>query len=191
MSHLPELIEALVEPLAIPGAPLGPAVREVRRAPWCPRVLAEALERLEASPRKELDVAHAALFVAGRYGPTLHLETSVYRSGGLQDPATLERLAEWERLADPPEDPFPDHLAPDHLARHGWLLAALLRGLAGSEHPESDPRRTAVLRLLEELTGPHVETLRKHYPSEGDPYHRALLEALAETVAFVRTLLED
>lgn len=187
MSHLPDLLEALAEPLLRPGAQPGPAVAEARAAAWCPAGLAQALADFLEAPRGDLEVAHTGLFTVGRHGPTLHLETSAYRAGRLADPGTLAELQEVEAAVELEAA----STAPDHLAHQIRLLAALLRALAATEDPGSDPRRPLAQGLLERLLLPHLEALCAAYPSAGDPFHRHLLEALRETARFTRALLAD
>lgn len=187
MTRLPDLLEALAEPLLRPGAQPGPAVAGARAAAWCPSSLARALADYLEAPREALDVAHAGLFTVGRFGPTLHLETSAYRAGRLADPDTLAELEAVEAAVELE----PTATAPDHLGHQTRLLAALLRALAATEEPESDPRRPLAQGLLERLLLPHLEALVAAYPASGDPYHRHLLEALRETVGFTQALLAD
>lgn len=187
MSHLPDLLEALAEPLLRPGAGPGPAVAEACSAPWCPADLQQALAVFLAAPREDLVVAHTGLFTVGRHGPTLHLETSAYRAGRLADPTTLAELQEVEAAVDLEAA----SAAPDHLGHQIRLLAALLRALAAAGSPEEDPRRPLALGLLERLLLPHLEALGSAYPAAGDPYHRHLLHALREATRFTRDLLAD
>lgn len=187
MSLLPDLLEALAQPLLRPGSDLEPAVTGALGADWCPPTLKVALEALRSAPRQDLAVAHTGLFIVGRHGPTLHLETSAYRAGRLADPDTLAELEAVEAAVELE----PTSAAPDHLGHQTRLLAALLRALAATQDPEGDPRRPLAQGLLERLLLPHLEALCAAYPSAGDPFHRHLLEALRETGRFARDLLAD
>lgn len=187
MSHLPDLLEALAQPLLRPGSDLEPAVTGALDADWCPPALKTALEALRSAPRQDLAVAHTGLFAVGRFGPTLHLETSAYRAGRLADPDTLAELEAVEAAVDLEPTPVP----PDHLGHQVRLLAALLRALAGTDDPEGDPRRPLAQGLLDRLLLPHLEALCAAYPAAGDTFHRRLLEALRETARFTQDLLAD
>lgn len=187
MIHLPDLLEALAQPLLRPGSDLEPTVTGAHGADWCPAPLKTALEALLSAPRQDLAVAHTGLFIVGRHGPTLHLETSAYRAGRLADPDTLAELEAVEAAVELE----PSAVTSDHLGHQIRLLAALLRALAATQDPEGDPRHPLAQGLLERLLLPHLEALLAAYPASGDPYHRHLLEALRETARFTRDLLAD
>jgi len=111
--HLPDLLRALAEIFARPGAFPKATMEAATQAFWVSVSLKSDLEHLLASETPDLAVAYADHFLVSREHPVLHLEASVHRTGLLRDPALLHDLDHhYEALGfDAPEGRSPDHLA--------------------------------------------------------------------------------
>ena len=178
--HLPELLNALAEVFARPGAFPKAALEAATGSFWVSAPLKAELERLLAVETQDLAVAYVDHFVVSREHPVLHLEASVHRTGLLRDPALLRDL-------DHHYEAFgfdvPDGLSPDHLATELAALAVGLQRLGGADGRElpnivSNLLGLVDMHLLPLLT--ELDTL-----AESRPLHPAYAAALASALSCV------
>lgn len=178
--HLPELLRALAEIFAHPGAFPKATLQTATDAFWISAPLKQDLECLLASETPDLAVAYADHFLVSREHPVLHLEASVHLTGLLRDPALLHDLDHhYEALGfDIPEGQSPDHLATE--------LQALAMGLQRLGVANEDGMAKLVPNLLG-LVDLHLLPLLKDLLALAGsrPLHPAYAAALASTSACV------
>jgi TorA maturation chaperone TorD len=176
---LPELLEALGEAFLVPGAFPEDTYWGLLQVPWPAPALKGAALRLLSTPRQELDVVYAGVFLQGTAGPTIHLEESALRFGTLATAAVLEDLEELCRQAD--LQPL-GRLQVDHLGAMLMLLAALLR--------RAGPGEALAQALFQRHLGPTAELLLPLLARPGVPAFYAETGAvLAEAMALCARVL--
>lgn len=178
--HLPELLRALAEIFARPGAFPKATLKAATTAFWASGSLKADLEHLLASETPDLEVVYADHFLVSRDSPVLHLEASVHRSGLLRDPALLHDLDHhYEALGfDAPQGLSPDHLAIE--------LAALAMGLQRLGEADEAELPNLVSNLLG-LVDLHLLPLLSELTllARNRPLHPAYAAALASTSSCV------
>lgn len=183
--HLPELLRALAEIFARPGAFPVATLQAATSAFWISPSLKQDLECLLASETSDLAVAYTDLFIVSREQPVLHLEASVHLTGLLRDPALLRDLDHhYEALGFD----VPEGLSPDHLAAELQALAMGLQRLGGA----NEAQLGKIVSNLLELVDLHLLPLLKELIALAGsrPLHPAYAAALASASSCVELVRE-
>ena len=172
--HLPELLRALAEIFARPGAFPKATLKAATEAFWISAPLNADLKCLLASGTPDLSVAYADLFIVSREHPVLHLEASVHLTGLLRDPALLHDLDHhYETLGFD----VAEGLSPDHLATELQALAMGLQRLGSANEAELGKIVSNLLGLVDLHLLPLLKELIALAGSR--PLHPAYAAALA------------
>lgn len=163
---LPQLLSALGELFLAPGAFDARTFRAAAEADWAPADLRNALEGMLALPRTESSVAYAGRFLHGAAAPTIHLEASAWRSGGLQDPQVLASLRPIYAAAGIEAQ---DRVPSDHLGTLLSLLAFLLQRLFEAGEPEARDLESSARTLLREHLLPLSVQVRRALDAQDPP----------------------
>ncbi len=183
--HLPELVRALAEIFARPGALPVATLQAATSAFWISPSLKQDLECLLASETSDLAVAYTDLFIVSREQPVLHLEASVHLTGLLRDPALVRDLDHhYEVLGFD----VPEGLSPDHLAAELQALAMGLQRLGGA----NEAQLGKIVSNLLELVDLHLLPLLKELIALAGsrPLHPAYAAALASASSCVELVRE-
>ena len=182
--HLPELLRALAEIFARPGAFPSATLAAARNAFWVSEPLKGDLEHLLASETPDLAVAYTDHFLVSREHPVLHLEASVHRTGLLRDPALLHDL-------DHHYEAFGFEVAaglgPDHLATELQALAMGLQRLGNATEEELPKIVSNLLGLVDLHLLPLLTELNTLACGRAmHPVYAAALAATSSCVELVR-----
>ncbi len=182
--HLPDLLRALAEMFAEPGAFPQASLEAAMDAFWVSAALKSEIQRLLECDHSDLAVAYTDLFLVSRENPVLHLEASVHRTGLLRDPALLHDL---DRHYEAFGFEVPEGKSPDHLGTELEALALGLQRLEGADDLSLPNIVSNLLGLVDLHLLPLLEELKmlaKNRPVH--PAYAAAIAAASSCVELVR-----